>query len=499
MDYVLPWVAFNESADIGAIALAFSPADTRRSPRWDGQEGFISALRAGADMKVMVATSPDRSDAREVFRIPGEPGAKTFKDLAQTCGSGASDLTPTPKPQAARTALWVTEFDPGENGGQEILGGYWQGSTGNRVSLSCSETSQSLALRLDFYQIIPVKSNLDTVFLRVDGLDYLLPWTLQKNSSTSLSYVFAPSGPNQSTRWHGQEGLLTAIKQGATIQVLAARAADRTDARHLFETSPDPGAETFEILDRTCGRAEPALEAAIPSRTKLPTSWSVVARSEMSPRPTAMSTTVDTVGRMVTVGIMCDGNGSPLIRAKVSNSGPPPQGTYPLTADVDGRQFAMTWSGSGNFVQSTPNPELLSAMQRGQRVSFIVDAQVSATFSLNGSRVALDQALSRCFSTLPARRSDGLAAVEALKANLRAEVDAMCVASGASEAILNAGAFQETLRMSNPLPDVVLDFSFVSCNSGTGAGAVQCNASGCLHRRYLPGEAGYFLNDEYRQ
>jgi hypothetical protein len=138
-------------------------------------------------------------------------------------------------------------------------------------------------------------------------------------------------------------------------------------------------------------------------------------------------------------------------------------------------------------------------MQRGQRATFIVDPQVSASFSLRGSRVALDQALARCFSSLPAPRADGDAALVALKADLRAEVEALCAASGASGAVLEEGAFQETLHMSTPLPDVVLDFSFVSCTGGAGPGAGQCNATGCLHKRYLSGETGYFLNDEYRQ
>ncbi|MEM9433651.1 MAG: hypothetical protein AAGA12_06985 [Pseudomonadota bacterium] len=225
-----------------------------------------------------------------------------------------------------------------------------------------------------------------------------------------------------------------------------------------------------------------------------PASWSVLSETSIWPVPTARGFGA---GGIATLDLTCGGDGQPLMTYGYTGERIAPFESRNDWAEIDGRGGQITFFGQTGQAMSNPGSAFIHAMRRGRElVLYQAGGGRVIKFGLEGARIPIDQVLADCLeiATVPPAGDDMLAA---LKKRVRAEIEEVCRNSGATGYFVPDEVFQEVLRMSNPWPDVIVDYSFLRCEGGLGRGAGNCGAAKCLHQRYLPGETEYVLSDEY--
>jgi hypothetical protein len=383
---------------------------------------------------------------------------------------------------------WVMQPDPAQPG---WVFSYWSSGLTDFVALACSPQQPALIVNVSIGQNEEVDGQVDQVFMRVDGLDYMLPWSHVGDDHFAAIALRWPEFPG-SQRWAQQADVLAALAAGKPLQIMASRQPDRRDARVVLATTGATDDPALGALVQACGN---------PIQAPEPSVWSLVSQTARWTAPTAITTGYSGRAKIM---LVCGSDGRPFMAAEVDTY-PSPEGEMTLGAKIDGRDFRLLWKGWQGLAVTAPPADFIAAMKPGSQMILFGAAGEPVDFSLAGAGPVLDQALAGCSTpgTAIQGTNDELAAqamLARLKKTVRDRINAECRAMGGSGANVPDQAFEEVFRQNSAFSDVWFYYRETSCIGGImGQGAGNCGASKCLQQRYLPGETDYFLSDEVLQ
>lgn len=180
---------------------------------------------------------------------------------------------------------------------------------------------------------------------------------------------------------------------------------------------------------------------------------------------------------------------------------------------VDGKTFPTKVVHDGHGTGIVLTPGAIAALKAGRRMEIAfpsTDRTARATFTLAGSRKALEQMESRCgmaraaSSAAPAAPTGQEAGdIQRLQIALAEELTAECRQIGGRNIIFDRGAVRTEAGRDPAHPDVVFNFHHILCNGATSAlmetGVGYCGAGPCLQRRFAYKSGRYVPAGEFYQ
>ncbi|MFZ1727693.1 MAG: hypothetical protein WAU13_13675, partial [Albidovulum sp.] len=246
---------------------------------------------------------------------------------------------------------WVTQPDPAQPG---WVFAYWSSGPADFVALACSPQQPALMVNVSMRQNGGVDGQIDQVFLRVDDLDYLLPWSQVGGDHFGAMALRWPEFPG-SQSWAQQADILAALVAGKPLQIMASRQPDRRDARVVLATIGAVGDPALGQLVQTCGD---------PAQAPRPSVWSFASQTARWTAPTAVTTGYS---GHATIMLVCGSDGRPFMAAEVDTY-PSPEGEMTLGARIDGGDFQLLWKGWQGLAVTAPTADFIAAMKNGSQM-----------------------------------------------------------------------------------------------------------------------------------
>lgn len=184
------------------------------------------------------------------------------------------------------------------------------------------------------------------------------------------------------------------------------------------------------------------------------------------------------------------------------------------TISVDGKTFSTKAVQLAHGTGIVLTPGAIGALKAGRRMEIAfpsTDRTARATFTLTGSRKALEHMEARCgmaraaASPAASGASSGQEAgdIQRLQIALAEELTAECRQIGGRNIIFDHGAVRTEAGRDPAHPDVVFNFHHILCNGATNAlletGVGYCGAGPCLQRRFAYKSGRYVPAGEFYQ